>query len=331
MPKVNAFRNKILIFCAKCLVMYDIDSIHLKNLFEYATCRNLDTGSDLNGKIEEEIKLLSIEKFKRYFDSFCEKSNDEYFGLHYGFYLSFQAMKVIFDISLTVSSIKQLTLIWKKYASISFPAVNVITVEKTNEYNLIFEGKLQTNLSTQALDTIIAFSYKELKIITGTTLLSITIPNKNLEEYKLWFDCPVVCGDTYSIKFNCSPDLITTNKKIRKRIENLLPGFLYYLENLKKNETSFSHKVKLMTLNLCEPDCPSMKKVASQFCMSTRTLQRKLQKENTSFRAISNDLKKELYIYLEKANHLRIIDKSFILGYSSSSAFLHARKSWNIS
>jgi len=311
--------------------MPNIDSIHLKNLFEYAKCRNLSVDSSLATGFNKKKKLISAEIYLQHFEYFYRKSNDEYFGLHYGSYLSFQAMNVIFDISLTVSSIKQLALIWKKYASISLPIINITTIEKANEYSLIFNGDFQTDLSNQLLDAIIFFSYKELKIITGTDLISISIPNKKLEKYGLWFDCPLIQSAAYKIQFNCSPDLSITNKKVRNRIENLLPGFLYYLENLKKEEASFSHKVKLMTLNLCDPNCPSIEQIASQFCVSIRTLQRRLKDEDTSYRAISNELKKELYIYLEKATHLKTIDKSFILGYSSSSAFLHALKSWGFS
>ena len=85
-----------------------------------------------------------------------------------------------------------------------------------------------------------------------------------------------------------------------------------------------------MTLNLCEPNLPAIEQIAAQFCMSTRTLQRRLKNEGTSYRTISNELKKELYVYLKKAKHLKTIDKSYILGYASSSAFLHALKSWGL-
>jgi len=309
-----------------------IDIIHLKNLFEYAKCRNLDQNIELPPPlVDEETKLISVEMLMSYFAHYYKESNDKYFGLHLGFFLSFEAMKVIYDISLTVSSVKQLTLLWKEYVAVSFPLLEIVTEEKEEEYSLIFKGDFPTELGRQILEAIIVFSYRELKIIIGTDLISLSIPNKNISEYQLWFDCPLIQGADYRITFNCSSDLNISNKKIRNRIEVLLPAFLYYLENLKKEEVSFLHQVKLMTLNLCEPNCPTIEQIAAQFCMSTRTLQRRLKREGTSYRTISNDLKKELYTYLENDSRLKTIDISYILGYSSSSAFLHALKSWGLS
>ncbi|MGD1841938.1 MAG: hypothetical protein ACFB0B_13745 [Thermonemataceae bacterium] len=45
-----------------------------------------------------------------------------------------------------------------------------------------------------------------------------------------------------------------------------------------------------MILNLYESDFPKVAKVASQFCLTTRTLQRKLKQEHTTYRVITNQV-----------------------------------------
>ena len=139
-----------------------IDSIHLKNLYEYAKCRNLNERMELPSPlVYENTKLISAETFLSYSAHYYKESKDKYFGLHLGFFLSFKAMKIIYDISLTVSSVKQLALLWKNYAAVSFPILEIITVEKKEAYSLIFKGDFPTALGRQILEAIIVFSYKE--------------------------------------------------------------------------------------------------------------------------------------------------------------------------
>ena len=51
--------------------------------------------------------------------------------------------------------------------------------------------------------------------------------------------------------------------------------------------------------------------------------QRKLKKEETSFRQLVNEIKKDLF--LNSGEPLKIKDMAYFLGYSESSDFLHAR------
>ncbi len=269
-----------------------MDRVHLENLYEYAKYRHLPHDFKLSAPFKEGDNSIPPAIYLGQFQYLHEQSKDAHFGLHFGAFLSLQAMHIIFDISLTVSSIKQLVLLWKAYASASFPLLSMTTVEEEKKYHLVFNSVLHSQLEAQILDAVTIFAYKELKIIVGTDLMSVSIPSKKLEEYNLWFDCPVVEGKAHSIRFNCSSDQIVTNEKRRKRIETMLPAFLYYLENLKSCPASFSHQVHLMVLHLCASTYPTIDQVAAQFCVSTRTLQRRLLKENTSYRAIVHELKK---------------------------------------
>lgn len=84
-----------------------------------------------------------------------------------------------------------------------------------------------------------------------------------------------------------------------------------------------------MILNMCSPELPTLEQVCKQFAMSQRTFQRKLTQEGHSFRTITNDIKKELAAYLREGNKMKTQDIALILGYSESSAYLHAAKNWH--
>jgi AraC-like DNA-binding protein len=66
--------------------------------------------------------------------------------------------------------------------------------------------------------------------------------------------------------------------------------------------------------------------VASQLCMTTRTLQRKLTEEQTSYRKICHDLRKELVTDLIKAGKSKKADVASLLGYSDVNSFIRAFK-----
>jgi AraC-like DNA-binding protein len=68
--------------------------------------------------------------------------------------------------------------------------------------------------------------------------------------------------------------------------------------------------------------------VASELCMSPRTLRRHLTKENTSFRLVLNEVRQALAIDYLCRTDLSIDEIAFLLGYSETSNFRHAFKQW---
>ena len=72
----------------------------------------------------------------------------------------------------------------------------------------------------------------------------------------------------------------------------------------------------------------SIESVAEVLLVSTRTLQRQLTAERTSFNTLYQDVKRELSISLLRHGKLSIKDVSFLLGYNEASAFRKAFKGW---
>jgi len=68
--------------------------------------------------------------------------------------------------------------------------------------------------------------------------------------------------------------------------------------------------------------------VASELCMSSRTLQRKLEDEDTTYNDVLNDTRRELALRYIKEDSLPLTEISFLLGFSDSAAFSRAFKRW---
>ncbi len=295
----------------------------LVNLVEYSECKNI---SKYENKIERD-KYVDAQLYLDYYEEMLALSTTQHFGLYFGFFLNLKALGSVFEISLTTSSIGQVVSLWSDYSKMNFPLVEFNSYMKNDIFILELDSELtKIPVRNQILDTIFTFVFRELSIMIGHNVDEIYLPYKNLEPYKELFDCNVKYGKKHTFSFDSEILEREINAKNRKRIENLLPNFLKLLNTVKNDD--FSSLVKQMTLNMCNPELPTLKQVSFQFSMTERTLQRRLKKEKTSFRTITNEIKKTLSNYLKKGKHIKTQDIAFTLGYSSSSSFLHANKKW---
>ncbi len=73
---------------------------------------------------------------------------------------------------------------------------------------------------------------------------------------------------------------------------------------------------------------PTAESVAKRLFMSTRTLHRKLKKENTSFASLKDQLRSSLAQSMLKNPELTIAEIAYLLGFSQPSAFNRAFKRW---
>jgi AraC-like DNA-binding protein len=94
------------------------------------------------------------------------------------------------------------------------------------------------------------------------------------------------------------------------------------------NKQSTSYLVKQQLTKQLKGYLPSVEEIAKTLNMSSRTLQLKLKAENTSYRDITNEVRKELAVaHLEK-NILNVSEISYLLGFSEVSSFSLAFKKW---
>ena len=87
-------------------------------------------------------------------------------------------------------------------------------------------------------------------------------------------------------------------------------------------------KTRNLILELSRLSFPSLEEVAAQMHLTPRTLQRKLQEEQTSFRVESDAVKQELARNLLSSKSLTISEVSDRLGYADQAAFQRAFRQW---
>jgi len=298
-------------------------SDHLINLETYSECKGISKYENTLEKGEYIDASRYLVEYEKLFTS----SANRYFGLYFGFFLNLKALGSVFDISLSASNIGQVVSLWAEYFDINFPLVKLHSYIDKDTLNLELDSDLENSIvKNQILDTIFTFVFRELSLMIGDNTIKLYLPYKELDEYRISFKSEIKFCEKHTFSFNkeiLDKEINTHNKR---RIENLLPNFLMLLD--KNDQNSFSSLVKQMTLNMCNPELPTLKQVSIQFSMTERTLQRRLKREQTSYRNITNEIKRELFKYLKKGKVIKTKDLAYTLGYSSSSSLIHANKKW---
>lgn len=313
-----------------------IQAPHVANLFNYASFKGIPESELRSLLLTPSLDVCNPEEFisdmefLNVFKSLMERSNDTYFGLHYGCFLNIKALGFITQLSLNSSSIRQAVFILQNYLENSFPIVALDIIEKNGNCILTLDSSIEDfKAKNNILDIAYSFIYRELKLMIPSELHpKLEIPYEDINEYSNFLNYEVQTGKNYSFIFDALILDTEINKKTAKSIEILLPQFLKMIDKKKVGYKSFSIQVRNLVLNMCSPELPSFDQVITHFPLSTRSFQRKLSDEGLSFRKITDDIKHELSSYLTKGDKMKTHEIAYILGYSESSSYLHAAKKW---
>jgi len=303
---------------------------------EFESLLNI-SGHDYAFLCEEESRVEAA-VYNRVLEQILQETDDDLFGLHAGENLNLAAAGLVGQISQTSSTVKEALEYCCEFANLGCRALPM-KLEKTEKgYLLAFipdpEWKLQSEeAAKQTIDGTLAFSLREFHLLTVQNYYPIEVGfdhnrTESHTEYERIFKC--------SIKYNCEYTYMLFSKeqvdaKVVTSDFNLLRILVSYanqqLESLQAAE-GFESKVKRSIMNLMSPNFPTVAEVATNLNLSSRTLQRKLGEENSSFKEVLESTKKEMALnYLsQKQYEIKMI--ADLLGYSDTSAFNRSFKRW---
>ncbi|MCP4386596.1 MAG: AraC family transcriptional regulator [Hyphomicrobiales bacterium] len=145
--------------------------------------------------------------------------------------------------------------------------------------------------------------------------------------YKAFFGVPVISDSYHGLSFSAEDarrPFMTASEtmwsvfeaELRARMSDLGP------------EAGFRDRVRAcLTEVLASGQC-TMPSVARRLAVSTRTLQRRLRDEDTSFQRELNSLREELARHYLTNSHYSGAEISFLLGYNDPNSFIRAFHAW---
>ena len=134
-------------------------------------------------------------------------------------------------------------------------------------------------------------------------------------------------GETFSITFtalDAKRPFLTENEEMWRVFAPDLRRRLFDLQAT----ASIADRVRAALLEILPGGAPSIAAVTDELATSSRTLQRQLRDEGTTFQAVLADTRHDLARHYLRQPDLRTSEVAYLLGYTDTNSFYRAFKSW---
>lgn len=147
------------------------------------------------------------------------------------------------------------------------------------------------------------------------------------EPYRHFFGCPVHFGtgeDSFLLSSRVADEpLPTANRRLADALDDMLAT-----ELAMRDRDNIPARCKHTLVDQLASGEVSEGQMARQLNMSRRTLQRKLAESNTTYQKLVDDTRRDLALRFLEDPRKSITDVTFLLGFSSQSAFTRAFRRW---
>jgi AraC-like DNA-binding protein len=170
------------------------------------------------------------------------------------------------------------------------------------------------------------------RVGTGTRLSPIRVefvqPRGHVKTIERHFGCPVVCGSPRNaIMFRASDaqrPFVTRNAEL---LAMLAPQFEEELKHENRVE-NFVERVRIAIQQKLTGRRPTIEDIADALHTSSRTLQRRLQEERSSFQQVLDEARHQLARHYLNNSYLELNEAAYLLGYEDGNSFVRAFRTW---
>lgn len=167
---------------------------------------------------------------------------------------------------------------------------------------------------------------------TGTRLSPLRVefaqPRADAKTLERHFGCPVVCGTgRNAIVFHASDaqrPFVTRNAEL---LAMLAPQFEEELKQ-EKGDENFVERVRTAVQQKLTGRRPTIEDIADALHVSSRTLQRRLQDQGSSFQRVLEDARHQLARHYLNNSVLELNEAAYLLGYEDANSFVRAFRTW---
>lgn len=295
------------------------------------------TGNIETEDLEKADYKLTLDQNCAIMDAALTISGDEYLGLHIGekttpsiLGVTGHLMESSKDVLSALQNLQQFTSAFTRLYKFHLE----VKGEEVFYYCEPIEvwNDMSPDTARHSVDISFAAALHILRLMTGQIFQPLKVLYRyprilNVEEHEKILRCrPLFNQDCNCIVFSLKDVLfpiVGYNKELNAILKNILET------ELKQNaQTSFSDQVKQLILKNYQFTIPSLEDIAAILHITPRTLQRKLQEENTSFRALEDAIKIEIASNLLTSPAISITEIAYKLGYTDPKSFQRAFRRW---
>ncbi len=167
---------------------------------------------------------------------------------------------------------------------------------------------------------------------TGTRLSPLRVefvqPRAHVKTIERHLGCPVVCGVVRNaIVFRASDaqkPFVTRNAEL---LGMLAPQFEEELKQ-ENGDENFVERVRIAIQQKLTGRRPTIEDIADTLHVSSRTLQRRLQEDGSSFQRVLDEARHHLARHYLNNSVLELNEAAYLLGYEDGNSFVRAFRTW---
>ncbi|MGA7295092.1 MAG: AraC family transcriptional regulator [Terriglobales bacterium] len=167
---------------------------------------------------------------------------------------------------------------------------------------------------------------------TGTRLTPLRVefaqPRPQVKTIERHFGCPVLCGGARNtIVFRAADAqrrFVTRNAEL---LAMLAPQFEEELRQ-ENSEENFVERVRVAIQQKLTGRRPTIDNIADALHIGSRTLQRRLQEEGSSFQRVLDEARHHLARHYLNNSFLELTEAAYLLGYEDGNSFVRAFRGW---
>jgi len=276
--------------------------------------------------------LLKTEELFALWRAIGEVSDNPAIGLLLGTETKTERFHPVSLAALSTESFGQAVKQMARYKQLTCPE-EIRQQMNEEEWSIHFHWLLADQVEPMALiECAFAWVLSVARHGTGTRLSPLRMefvqPRPHIKAIERHFGCPVVCGAPHNaIVFRAADaqrPFVTRNAEL---LAMLAPQFE---EELKREigDESFVDRVRLAIQQKLTGQRPTIEDIADALHISSRTIQRRLQKEGSSFQRLLEEARHQLARQYLNNSVLELNEAAYLLGYNDANSFVRAFRTW---
>lgn len=282
--------------------------------------------------IQRPNSYLTFHQMQRLVTEFSEESSIPNMGLIYGDSVNLSSHGLAGLAAMTQVTLYDMLKAISRLASWAFPPIEVEYLEEFNLIGLTISSKLPLSKETYkfVMDVVVTcFIQAGRQLFPQSTigLLGFGFDEpSHVEDYHDLFQCPINFSQesTYLL---FSRDLLSARPELANAEASLQAEEAFYANTPVPPALSLPDKI----IKLLQRDLNSYRHseaVAKELSMSSRTLRRKLGEFDLTFKALLDQVRKDMAIKMLRNKSNSLTDIAMALHFCDSSAFSKAFKTW---
>ncbi len=313
----------------------------MKPVLEYASARGIDvedllaaTGID-SAKLNSPETRLTLEEMDCVYRQAMRYTGDDNLGLHVGECFAIGTMDIVGHILMNCRTIGEHLEKLMEYVEIVSQGMRII-LHREDEGRIAVETAVlhaHGPLMRQHVECLFSGGMKLASYAVGDVLAPIEVRFKHkapreLAEHRRIFQAPVLFGHSMNAMVWNEGFLDIPIRQPNPELLRLFEQHAKQVLNGLQSDKPLAKKVGRILFGKLQDGYPSIEDIAGELSMGVRNLQKKLEKENTSYRKILDEICCGLAVSYLRDVELSIADIAYLLGFSEPSAFHRSFKRW---